>query len=131
VPRPYVIFIQRWIANPVSRRLARFLPGQAVLETIGRHSGLARSTPIGGKLDGSTFWLVSEFGRQSNYVRNIEADPKVRLQLRGRWHAGTATVVDDDEPRLRLRQLPRLNSMVVGKVGTDLLTVRVDLDKTP
>jgi deazaflavin-dependent oxidoreductase (nitroreductase family) len=123
--------MQRWIANPVSRRVARFLPGQAVLETTGRKSGVARTTPIGGKLDGSTFWIVSEFGRQSNYVRNIEANPKVRLQLRGRWHPGTATLVDDDDPRQRLRQLPRLNGMIVGKVGTNLLTVRVDLDHAP
>jgi deazaflavin-dependent oxidoreductase (nitroreductase family) len=131
VPRPYVIFMQRWIANPISRRLARFLPGQAVLETIGRRSGAARPTPIGGRLDGSTFWLVSEFGRQSNYVRNIDANPRVRLQLRGRWHAGTATLLEDDEPQQRLRQLPRLNSMMVGLVGTDLLTVRIDLDRAP
>jgi deazaflavin-dependent oxidoreductase (nitroreductase family) len=126
--REVVIGYQRRIVNPVMRRLDRFLPGQALLETVGRRSGLARSTPVGGRLEGSTFWMVSEFGRHSQYVRNIEADPKVRLRLRGRWRTGTATLRDDDDPRQRLARLPWSNSAVVRLVGTDLLTLRIDLD---
>jgi deazaflavin-dependent oxidoreductase (nitroreductase family) len=127
-PKPLVIRFQRRIANPIARRLAPYLPGQAVIETIGRRSGLPRRTPVGGRLAGSTFWLVSEFGRHSNYVRNIDADPHVRVQVNGRWHTGTATILDHDEPRERLKNLPWVNSLVVRVVGTDLLTVRVDLE---
>jgi deazaflavin-dependent oxidoreductase (nitroreductase family) len=123
-----IIDFQQRIANPISRRLAPFLPGQAVIETVGRHSGLPRRTPVGGRLEGSTFWLVSEFGRQSNYVRNIAANPRVRVQLNGRWYAGTATVLDHDDPRARLKRLPLFNSLVVRAVGTALLTLRIDLD---
>ncbi|MDF0530065.1 nitroreductase/quinone reductase family protein [Tsukamurella sp. 8F] len=118
---------QRHVANPVARRLAPHVPGEAVLETIGRTSGLPRQTPVGGRLDGETFWLVSEFGRRSQYVRNLEADPRVRVRIGSRWHEGIATPVDDDDPRARLRTLPFLNSLAVRLVGTDLLTVRVDL----
>ena len=39
--------------------------------------------PVGGRLDGSTFWIVSEHGHRSDYVRNIAADPRVRVQIRG------------------------------------------------
>jgi deazaflavin-dependent oxidoreductase (nitroreductase family) len=127
-PPAVVLFFQRHVANPIARRIARYLPGEAVLETTGRRSGLPRHTPIGGRLDGSTFWLVTEFGRQSQYVRNLEADPRVRLQVGGAWRPGTAEVVDDDDPRDRLKQLPWLNSVLVRIVGTDLLTVRIDLD---
>lgn len=127
-PRASVLRMQRHVVNPVARRVARFLPGQAVVETIGRRSGRPRRTPVGGRREGSTFWLVSEFGRQSQYVRNIEANPRVRVQLRGRWHAGTAVLLDDDDPRARLRRLPRLSGLVVRIVGADLLTVRIDLD---
>ncbi|MFF8994916.1 nitroreductase/quinone reductase family protein [Streptomyces sp. NPDC014983] len=109
--------------NPVIRRL----PSQTVLETTGRISGKPRRTPVGGRRVGGTFWLVSEFGRRSQYVRNIEADPRVRVRIRGRWHHGTAHLLPDDDPWARLRGLPRLNSTAVRAFGTDLLTIRVDL----
>ncbi|MEU0674841.1 nitroreductase/quinone reductase family protein [Streptomyces sp. NPDC006172] len=115
---------QRHLANPVMRRL----PLQTVLETTGRVSGQPRRTPVGGRRVGDSFWLVSEFGDRSQYVRNIQADPRVRLRLRGRWHTGTAHLLPDDEPAVRLRTLPRLNSTAVRALGMNLLTVRVDLD---
>ncbi|MEV7506164.1 nitroreductase/quinone reductase family protein [Streptomyces sp. NPDC093018] len=114
--------IQRRL-NPVLRRL----PLQTVLETTGRVSGVPRRTPVGGRRVGGAFWLVSEFGRRSQYVRNIEADPRVRVRIAGRWHHGTAHLLPDDDPRARLRGLPRLNSTAVRALGTDLLTIRVDL----
>ncbi|MER7777815.1 nitroreductase/quinone reductase family protein [Streptomyces sp. NPDC096191] len=112
--------------NTVVRRL----PGQTLLETTGRVSGLPRRTPVGGRRVGDDFWLVSEFGERSQYVRNIRADPRVRVRVRGRWHQGTAHLLPDDDPLARLRRLPRLNSLAVRAmgVGTGLLTVRVELE---
>jgi len=106
----------------------RNVPIQTLLETIGRSSGMSRRTPIGGRKVGEEFWLVSEFGTNSQYVKNIEANPMVRVRVRGRWHTGTAHLLPDDDARARLRSLPRLNSAAVKTVGTDLLTIRVDLD---
>lgn len=128
IRRKLVTPVQRHIANPIGRRVGRWLNSQAVLETTGRKSGLPRLTPIGGRRVGSSYWIVSEFGRKSQYVQNILANPNVRLQIRGIWYTGTAFVVDDDDPRDRLRQLPWLNSALVRLVGSDLLTIRVDLD---
>ncbi|POX54107.1 nitroreductase/quinone reductase family protein [Streptomyces sp. Ru72] len=110
--------------NPVLRRL----PLQTVLETTGRVSGLPRQTPVGGRRVGNSFWLVSEYGGKSQYVRNIQANPRVRVRILGRWHTGTAHLLPDDDPRARLKQLPRMNSMAVRALGAQLLTVRVDLD---
>ncbi|MER6628195.1 nitroreductase/quinone reductase family protein [Streptomyces sp. NPDC000987] len=110
--------------NAVMRRM----PGQTLLETTGRVSGLPRRTPVGGRRVGDAFWLVSEFGERSQYVRNIKADPRVRVRIRGRWHTGTAHLLPDDDTAARLRALPRLNSAVVRGVGAGQLTVRVDLD---
>lgn len=62
------------------RRSLRF---HTALETTGRASGLPRRTPLGGRRVGESFWLVSEFGERSQYVRNIKADPRVRVRLRG------------------------------------------------
>jgi deazaflavin-dependent oxidoreductase (nitroreductase family) len=118
-----VTAFQRRLANP----LIRLLPFQTLLETTGRTSGLPRRTPVGGRKVGDSFWLVSEFGHKSQYVRNIQADPRVRVRIAGRWHHGTAHLLPDDDPVARLRSLPRLNSTAVRALGTDLLTVRVDL----
>ncbi|MFD7707745.1 nitroreductase/quinone reductase family protein [Streptomyces sp. NPDC059785] len=119
-----VTSFQRRIGNPLLRRL----PFQTVLETTGRVSGLPRRTPVGGRRIGDAFWLVSEFGEKSQYVRNIRVNPRVRVRIRGRWHEGTAHILPDDDPTARLRTLPRLNSAAVWVLGNELLTVRVDLD---
>ena len=119
-----VSFVQRHVANPVMRAV----PIQTLLETTGRKSGEPRRTPIGGKLDGRTFWLVSEFGDRSQYVRNISADPRVRVRVRGRWHSGTAVLLPGDDAKARLAALPRMNSAAVRAMGDNLLTIRVDLD---
>ena len=117
---------QKRIANPLMRRV----PSQTLLETIGRKSGLPRLTPLGGRLVGSEFWFVSEFGESSQYLRNIRANPRVRLRLRGKWYSGTANTLPDDDAELRLRSLPSVNSLGVRTFGTDLLTLRIDLDGT-
>lgn len=100
-----------------------------LLETTGRSSGQPRRTPIGGRLDGAAFWLVSDHGEASSYVRNIKANNRVRVRIGGRWRAGTAFLLHGDDPYARLATLPRFNSSMVRALGTDLLTVRVDLDR--
>ena len=122
--RRRVSLFHRRIANPVTR----LLPTQVLLETTGRRSGQPRRTPIGGRLDGSTFWLVSDHGEASDYVRNIKADNRVRVRVRGRWRAGSAVALPGDDARARLTKLPRINSSLVRALGTDLLTIRIDLD---
>jgi deazaflavin-dependent oxidoreductase (nitroreductase family) len=132
-----VRFTQRRLMNPVVRGvLVRGwrIPGYALLETTGRTSGLPRGTPVGDGLDGDTFWIVAEHGRRADYVRNIEANPRVRVLVRGRWRAGTAVPMPDDDTRERQRILGRhgmgrrLNDVAVRSLGTDLLTVRIDLE---
>lgn len=127
----WVSWFHRNLANPCTRLVAGHMPGQAILETTGRHSGLARRTPVGGRIEGSSFWMVSDHGAASNYVRNIQANPRVRVQVRGRWYAGVAVVLPDDDARKRLNQLPRMNSLLVRMLGTDLTTVRIDLHLQP
>lgn len=136
-----VRFLQKYLANPVVRaslRLGAAPPGYALLETTGRKSGQPRRTPVGDGRVGDTFWIVTEHGRRAAYVRNVEADPRVRVLvregLRMRWRTGTAHVLADDDPRERQRWLgrqrlgARLNAVAVRAMGTELLTVRIDLD---
>jgi deazaflavin-dependent oxidoreductase (nitroreductase family) len=97
---------QKRLVNPVVK-LAWALgippPGDALLETTGRRTGLARRTPVCDGLDGQTFWLIAQSGRHADWIQNIEADPRVRVKVaswpRTRRRAGTAHVLDDDDPR--------------------------------
>jgi len=99
-----------------------------MLETIGRKSGKPRLTAVGGKVIDNQFWMVSEHGEHSDYVHNIKANPAVRVRIGGKWRKGVAHLMPDDDPVRRLGNLPRLNSAVVRMMGSDLLTIRVDLD---
>jgi len=115
--------MQRLVVNPVGRQLP-----VTMLETTGRKSGQPRRTAVGGKVIDNQFWMVSEHGEHSDYVRNIKANPAVRLRVGGKWRNGTAHLLPDDDAKQRLRKLPRANSAVVRVMATDLLTIRVDLD---
>lgn len=121
--RRVVHTVQRRLVNPVGRKLP-----VTMLETIGRKSGQPRHTAVGGRVVDNQFWMVSEHGGHSHYVLNIEANPHVRVRIGGRWRTGTAHLLPDDDAVARLSQLPSMNSAVVKLVGSDLLTIRVDLD---
>jgi deazaflavin-dependent oxidoreductase (nitroreductase family) len=113
-------------------------PGYALLETVGRKTGKPRRTPVGDGRIGKEFWIVAEHGMNAGYIRNIGSNPRVRLKLRAglrsRWYVGTAHLLPEDNPRERQRwlagQVPSsaANASVVRLLGTQLLTVRIDLD---
>jgi deazaflavin-dependent oxidoreductase (nitroreductase family) len=125
------------VFNPVVRGLFRLglpVPGTAILETVGRKSGQPRRNPVTNGRDGGVFWIVAEHGRRASYVRNIEANPRVRIRIGRRWGKGTARLMPDDDPRERLRYITsrhpitRLNTATVRLMQTDLMTIRVDLN---
>ena len=125
-------FLTVRIVNPIVRRLGDAgLAGRSValLETTGRKSGQKRVTPVGNGLRGDTFWIVTEHGWSSAYVKNIQADPRVRVKVGRRWRSGTAHILPDDDPYERMRLLRRPgNDTAVRLVGTEHLVIRVDLD---
>jgi deazaflavin-dependent oxidoreductase (nitroreductase family) len=130
VKRRLSTWFTRRVLNPVVKLAIRLrlVRGWALLETRGRTTGKPRQTPVGNGLQGDTFWIVAEHGRKAGYVRNIAADPRVRVFVGGKWRAGTAELLPDDDPRERQRQLPSVNAFMVRLAGTELLTIRVDLD---
>lgn len=133
--------LQKYLLNPPIKLLfvlGLFPPGYALLETTGRKTGKPRRTPVGNGRVGKQFWLVAEHGMQSAYVRNIAANPRIRVKLREGfrtpWHTGTSSLLPDDDPRERQRWLAQQhpgsasNAAAVRLLGTELLTVRIDLD---
>lgn len=121
--------LQVRLINPRQKRTAG-LPGAptVLLETVGRKSGKRRETPITNALDGDILWIVAMFGLQAHYVQNILAEPRVRVKVGGDWREGTARVVEDDDVRTRLASLDPAYASMLRRAGTNLLTVRVDLD---
>ena len=121
------------LVNPGVRALIErglFPRAWALLETTGRKSGQPRRTPIGNGKRGDVFWIVTEHGHHADYVKNIEANPRVRLKIGRRWYSGTAHILEDDDPYARLRKLRRpVNDAMLLAVGTQQLTIRVDLDE--
>jgi deazaflavin-dependent oxidoreductase (nitroreductase family) len=111
-------------------RLGLPTPSVVILETTGRRSGEPRRTPVTRLLEADTLWIVTEHGRRAGYVRNIEASPHVRVRVGRRWRKGRATILPDYDWRALQRRFRknRLNSAVVRAMGTEHLTVRVDLD---
>jgi deazaflavin-dependent oxidoreductase (nitroreductase family) len=131
--------LQRSVINPLDR-LAFALrvppPGDALLETTGRRTGLPRVTPVCDCLEGDTFWVIAQDGHGADYVKNIKADPRVRVKgslSDSSWRTGVAHILEDDDPAERIRTLSRGNRwrrlclQASGSVGAEL-TVRIDLD---
>lgn len=86
--RTLVIWFERHVQNPPIRAALRSglpLPMFALLETTGRKTGMPRQNPVINGLDGDQFWIVAEHGRNAHYVRNLEADPRVRVKVGRRW----------------------------------------------
>ena len=125
-------FVTKRFVNPVVRRLldAGLMPrSHALLETTGRKSGLPRRVPVGNGLRADAFWIVTEHGYHSDYVKNIQHDPRVRVKVGRQWRSGTAHVLPDEDPRERMRMLRRpMNDALVRMVGSEPLVVRIDLD---
>jgi deazaflavin-dependent oxidoreductase (nitroreductase family) len=142
------------LQNRVFNRPARWLlayglapPTYALLETTGRRTGRARQLPVANGLQGDTFWLIAGLGEQAQYVRNIQANPRVRVKarparvrdgLRIRWRSGTAQLMPEDDARARHRQLGRgrpgyqLDGILLRSLSSlgsgRMLTIRIELD---
>ena len=133
--RRWSTFLTAKLVNPIVRAAARAgipLPLVVILETRGRKSGQPRRIPVGKAITGDTLWVVAEHGRKAAYVKNIEADPHVRVRVGRKWRSGVADVLYDDDWRARQRRLPnKLNSATVRLMGTEHLTIRIDLEAAP
>lgn len=111
--------------------------GVCHLQTTGRVTGRPRTIEIWFAADGARLYLLAG-GREGAYwVRNLRADPSVRVRLGGRTIGGRARTVEDDPIEGRARRL--LATKYQGwREGEPLsawaagsLPVEIDLDTGP
>lgn len=132
------ILLGRFVLNPVVRALFRVgisPPLTALLETTGRRTGRIRHTPVNYARDGDgTLWVIAAHGRHAGWVRNLEAQPRIRARLGRTWHTATAHLVVDDDPHARGRTFssnPIARAMIAASfraLETSPVSLRIDLD---
>ncbi|MCW2985942.1 MAG: nitroreductase family deazaflavin-dependent oxidoreductase [Conexibacter sp.] len=131
------ILFGRFFLNPLIRGLFRIgisPPMTALVETTGRRTGKVRQTPVNYVRDGQTLWIIAQHGSHAGWVRNLEAQPRVRARLGRTWHDGHAALMPDDDVRARIRTFASnpVGRSIVGAtfraLETAPVSLRIDLD---
>ncbi|NNH70484.1 nitroreductase family deazaflavin-dependent oxidoreductase [Nocardia uniformis] len=81
--------INRYLTNPAFRALAARLPGYANVVHIGRRTGRHYRTPVGITRHHDEIRIALNYGRHSDWVRNVLAVGDFELEHRGRTIALT------------------------------------------
>lgn len=118
------------VMNPLALRFAAGVaPWWVVLETTGRRSGEPRRVPLArGPVSEDSVWLIAVHGQHASFVKNLLADPEVRIKIRRRWLAGRAVLEPLDPERLRgFNAYARAGPKTVG---IDAALVRIGLHRS-
>ena len=118
--------------------IAANLAGQAVcqLETIGRRTGQPRPIEIWFAADPERdrIYILAGGRDSSHWVRNVQANPAVRVRIAGRWFSGSAMNIEGQPDEGPARHLVGAK-YGYWKAGTELrgwardsLPVAIDLD---
>jgi deazaflavin-dependent oxidoreductase (nitroreductase family) len=65
------------------------------LTTIGRTSGMPRRIEIWFVASAGRFYVLAEHFRRAQWVRNIERNPRVQVQIGGQNRDATARILDE------------------------------------
>jgi deazaflavin-dependent oxidoreductase (nitroreductase family) len=75
------------------------------LQTIGRTSGQRRTIEIWFSTDGERLFLLSGGRDRAHWVRNLRANPRVRVRVGGRSLNGTARIIEGQERDQAAREM--------------------------
>jgi deazaflavin-dependent oxidoreductase (nitroreductase family) len=89
-----------------------------LLTTTGRKSGQPRVTPLQYEALGGLYYLGAARGLQADWVRNIQANPQVSLQIGSKMVRGQAEIIADparmaDFVELRLQRHPLMIGLIM------------------
>ncbi|MGA9397100.1 MAG: nitroreductase family deazaflavin-dependent oxidoreductase [Anaerolineaceae bacterium] len=130
--------------RPLLKRMNGFMrhiysskfPGRRIillLTTTGRKSGQPRVTPLQYELIDGFHYIASGWGRDADWVRNINRDPKVTVQVGGHTYPARAEPINDPERiadflEVRLKRHPLLVGAMLRAQGLPLKYERRDLE---
>jgi deazaflavin-dependent oxidoreductase (nitroreductase family) len=83
LPRSIARF-NRVVTNPISRPVARYLPGFAVIVHKGRGSGKIFRTPVNCWIDDRSAIVALTYGSDTDWLKNLQAAGGGALEHRGR-----------------------------------------------
>ena len=115
------IGFNRWFAVPVLRAglgplfSTPVLGSLMVLRTTGRKSGLPRDVPLGYALLDGNVYCIAGFGAETQWFRNIQANPDVEVILPIGAYRGRAEEVTDPEEWVRAFRLLMTNMGPIGR----------------
>jgi deazaflavin-dependent oxidoreductase (nitroreductase family) len=123
VPALLLRFRRRWVAgfnsavtNRITGTFANRLPGFGILSHVGRNSGRTYRTPINVFRRPDGFLIALTYGSESEWVKNVLAKGRCRLETRGVQYELNAPKVVLDPTR---KQFPLLARIVLRLVGAD------------
>ena len=105
-----------------------------LLTTTGRRSGKKRVTPLQYEVIDGFIYLGAALGRQADWFRNIQANPRVEIRVKAQRLAGTAQVISDtaqiaDYLEVRLRRHPKMVGAMLRGEGLREPFQRADLEQ--
>jgi deazaflavin-dependent oxidoreductase (nitroreductase family) len=105
-----------------------------LLTTVGRKSGKPRVVPLQYEEIEGKIYLGAALGRQADWVRNIQANPKVEVRVKSRRFSGRAELITDpkqiaDFLEVRLQRHPRMIGAMLRGEEISLPPARADLEK--
>jgi deazaflavin-dependent oxidoreductase (nitroreductase family) len=87
------------VTNRVLGPLAKWLPGFAVVEHVGRRSGTVRHSPVNLFRRGDRYVIALTYGKDSQWVRNVLAAGEFTVTTLGRRVRLTAPELVHDDSR--------------------------------
>jgi deazaflavin-dependent oxidoreductase (nitroreductase family) len=105
-----------------------------LLTTTGRKSGKRRVTPLQYEEMDGRLYLGAARGTKADWIRNIQADPKVEVRVKARRFSATAELATDipriaDFLEARLRRHPRMVESMFAMEGMSRHPDRQALEK--
>ncbi|MGA9876436.1 MAG: nitroreductase family deazaflavin-dependent oxidoreductase [Solirubrobacteraceae bacterium] len=136
IKRRIEILAGRYTANPLMRAMFKIgitPPGMALIETVGRHTGTLRRTPVACYPDDRVLWLIAQHGAHAGWVRNFQDNPTVRVRLGRRWVNGTAQLLPEDDVKARIKTFSRtaaghfVTAAMFRALESQPVSVRIDI----
>jgi deazaflavin-dependent oxidoreductase (nitroreductase family) len=83
IPRRVARF-NRHVTNHVTRHIASWAPGFAIVTHVGRRSGRVYRTPVNVFRDGDRYLFALTYGQDSDWVRNVVTAGGCEIETRRR-----------------------------------------------